>query len=239
MTGAEMKIPTPEELEAMLARGELKRIGDGSRRICYAIGDSGLCLKGYRREQDLDSRMRPDGSLETHPLKSSTVREIRAARFDERKNTSCQEWRSYQELKAKLPQELFASFPETLERVLVPSFGWCLVENLIVNADGSPVQKFAPVYRNADESLKKRLLAVLLALRDGLMRHAVRFYDPQNVMVQFAADGSFRLRIIDFEPATRTWIPIDTLLPAITRRKCARRFRRFITESLHVKGAVE
>ena len=155
MTGAEMKIPTPEELEAMLARGELKRIGDGSRRICYAIGDSGLCLKGYRREEDLDSRMRPDGSLETHPLKSSTVREIRAARFDERKNTSCQEWRSYQELKAKLPQELFASFPETLERVLVPSFGWCLVENLIVNADGSPVQKFAPVYRNADEPLKK------------------------------------------------------------------------------------
>lgn len=230
---------TGAELEEKLARGELKRIGDGSRRICYAIGDTGLCLKGYRREEELDSRMRPDGTLETYPLKPSTIREIRAARFDERRNTSCQEWRYYQELKVKLPQELFAAFPETLERVSVPSLGWCLVENLIVNADGSPVRKFAPVYHDADEALQKQLLAKLLALRDGLMQHAVRFYDPQNVMVQFAADGSFRLRIIDFEPATRTWIPLDAILPFLVRQKCARRFRRFIKESLHIKGAVE
>ena len=48
---------------------------------------------------------------------------------------------------------------------------------------------------------------------DGLLKYCVRFFDPQPV----APDGGFRLRIVDFEPMSRTVVKLDQLFPALQK----------------------
>ena len=207
----------------------MERLGIGSRRACYAIPGTGLCVKCYRSEEEI-ALGKHVGYEPFKPLAAAVVREIRRHRASER-NTSCQEWRYYNELKGRLPAELAAAFPDVLERVFVPARGWCVVENVICNHDGSPVRKFHEVLQDAafkgDARKRDSLTAALDGLEDGLVRYAVRFYDPQNVMVQWTAEDAFRLRIVDFEPATRSFIPLDSVLSALVRRKVRRRFARY------------
>jgi hypothetical protein len=46
-------------------------------------------------------------------------------------------------------------------------------------------------------------------------------------LVKKLSDDDFVLRIVDFEPVTRTLIPIDAIFPALTRAKIRRRFARY------------
>ena len=225
-TDAVTKVPTAEELEALFREGKMKRIGDGSRRVCYALPGGKLCVKSYRSEDELESRMRPDGSVERHPLKRSVVGEIRKARFDERRNTSCIEYRYWRSLRERIPSGLLEAFPETMETVCLPSRGWCLVEELIENSDGTPIVKFLPAWRDAGEDDRRRLSEALDALEDFLVRHSIRFFDPQTIMVQ-RTPGGFRLRVPDFEPVSRTLIPVDAMFPGLVRMKIRRRFARY------------
>ncbi len=225
-TDAVTKMPTAEELETLFLKGKMARIGDGSRRVCYALPGGKLCVKSYRSEDELESRMRPDGSIERHPLKQSVVDEIRKARFDEKRNTSCREYRYWRKLKERIPSGLFEAFPETMETVCVPSRGWCLVEELIENSDGTAIVKFLSAWRDAGEDGRKRLSAALHAFEDFLVRHSVRFFDPQTIMVQRTPNG-FRLRVPDFEPVSRTFIPVDAVFPGLIRMKIRRRFARY------------
>lgn len=120
-----------------------------------------------------------------------------------------------------------AAFPANIELVLLPSRGWAIVEELVSNADGTPVRKFLEEWRQVDDSSKTTLLAAYKALAVALVRHAVRFYDPQTIFVQCPTEGVFRLRITDFEPGSRLLVPIDAI-PAITRLKVRRRFARYM-----------
>ena len=215
-----------EQLEALFRAGALERLGIGVRRACYAIPDAGLCVKCYRSDEEI-ALGKHVGYEPFKPLKETVVREIRRNRFSEAGNTSCQEWRYYQRLKRRLPPGLMAAFPGTLERVLVPSRGWCLVEERVMNADGTPVRAFHQVWAAAPAVDRPQLLAQLEVLTEGLIRHAVRFYDPHNILVQTGADGSIRLRITDFEPASRTLVALDSLAPALVRLKLRRRFARY------------
>lgn len=46
----------------------------------------------------------------------------------------------------------------------------------------------------------------------------MRFFDPPNILVQpVAPDGGFRLRIVDFEPMSRTVVKLDQLFPALQK----------------------
>ncbi len=231
---ARWRIPESGELEAFFAKGDFQRIGDGSRRVCYRIPDSSLCVKSYRSEDELETRLRSDGTVERHLLASSVVREIRNCRFSDASNTSCQEWRYYATLKECLPLDVMGCFPDVLERVMVPSRGWCLVENVVSNFDGTAVRKFSREWRNADSGMRQNLLSALTRLEDVLSRQSVRFYDPPNVMVQWLSDGSFRLRILDFEPASRTLVPLDFLGGVFVEWKTRRRFARFRHDHLGV-----
>jgi len=222
-------IPSGEELADLFASGRLERIGIGSRRACFRVPGGAYCVKGYRSEEEI-ALGRHVGLVpgKSKPLGAAVVREIRRCRFSDRGNTSCQEWRYYEALRRRLPAELMAVFPGTLERVLVPGRGWCLVEEMVLNADGTPVQNLFKVFRGtADPARRAALLRALDDLQAQLERHAVRFYDPQNVMVQELADGGFRLRVVDFEPASRTLLAVDRLGAWVVRLKVRRRFRRF------------
>ena len=112
-------------------------------------------------------------------------------------------------------------------RILVPERGWCCVEELVENSDGTSAQSFSEAWQSADTAARNLLWHALNKLETDMIRHAVHIYDPQNILVQRLANGSFRLRITDFEPGARTLIPVDSLSPVLVRLKVRRRFARY------------
>ena len=216
---------TAEQIDALLRRGELERLGMGSRRACYRLPGTDLCVKCYRSDEEIEEGKYP-GSQPITPLSSTVLREIHRCRFDEQRNTCCQEHEYWNSLKEHLPKDLMSVFPSSMEKKRLPSRGWCVVEELVMNADGSPVVKFHEALRGADRVLCANLLDKFGRLETELARFAVRMYDPQNVLVQRCLDGSFRMRIADFEPVSRTLISLDRA-PFIVRMKIRRRFARY------------
>jgi hypothetical protein len=228
------KNPAAEELNNLFLEGKMERLGMGSRRACYKIPGTKFCVKCYRSDEEI-SEGKYNGGVALSP---SVIREIKKARFDEKRNTSCQEYRYWKKLKEKLPSEVFAAFPQKMECVLVPARGWCLVEEHLENFDGSKLEDFRSVYFVADDRLKKKLLSAFLRLIEQFCVHAVRFYDPQNLLVQWISNEDFVLRIVDFEPATRTFLPVDSMLPAFVRMKTLRRAKRWLKTQLGVNEIV-
>ena len=201
----------------------MTEIGKGSRRVCLRLPDSRLCVKRYRDD---------DGVGET------VKREIARFRFDRRRSTCAQEYDYVRSLAAKLPPEVFAVFPETMELRDDPVHGWHLVESLVLNGDGSVPERFSRTCRAADADTRQRLLCVFRDLAHAFEAAAVRFYDPQNVLVQWEGgpfEGAFRLRIVDFEPASRAFLPVDLLCPALRRMKLRRRVRRYLWQHVAAK----
>ena len=219
-------MPTAEQLDEWFKAGALKRLGMGSRRACYAIPDTNLCVKCYRSDAEVSEGKYPWRRPAT-PLAPAVVREIKKYRFDERRNTSCQECRYWKELKQRLPSNLMSVFPSVVEQVVVPVRGWCAVEETVSNEDGSAVKRFHEVLADSSPEERHRLFSAFDRLVEELCCHAVRFYDPQNILVQQSADGAFRLRITDFEPASRTFVPLDRWSSAFVRVKLRRRFARY------------
>ena len=219
---------TAEELESLFRSGMLERIGMGSRRACYRIPGRKFCVKCYRSDDEIKEGKYNGGRT----LSSSVIREICKARFDEKRNTSCQEYRYWKKLREKLPPEVFAVFPQTMECVSVPLRGWCLIEERVENFDGSAPEDFRSAYLAADENLRKRLLSAFSRLIEKFCVYAVRFYDPQNLLVQKLSDDDFALRIVDFEPSTRTFLPVDSMLPSFVRMKTLRRAKRWLKMQL-------
>lgn len=201
----------------------MTEIGKGSRRVCLRLPDSRLCVKRYRDD---------DGVGET------VKREIARFRFDRRRSTCAQEYDYIRSLAAKLPPEVFAVFPETMELRDDPVHGWHLVESLVLNGDGSVPERFSRTCRAADADTRQRLLCAFRDLAHAFEAAAVRFYDPQNVLVQWSGkpfDSDFRLRIVDFEPASRAFLPIDLVCPALRRMKLRRRVKRYLWQHVAAK----
>jgi len=217
-----------------LEDGSAKRIGIGQRRACYLLPGGETCLKVYRSDAEIDEGAHPERK-ETRPLRPTVIREIRSARCHGRRNTCCREYAYYRDLAGRLPKRLLDVFPERVEQVFVPGRGYGLIECVVRDADGSPSRSFASVYSGADAHLKKLLVGELNGLAAAFERYAVRFYDPQNVIVQMCTDGGFRLRIVDFEPDARTFFRPDAIFQMLVRLKVRRRFTRF-RKQLGVKG---
>lgn len=223
-------IPSADQLERLFNANSMKRLGIGSRRVCFEIPGTDLCVKCYRSEAEIALGKHVErGSGTFKPLRGSVISEIRRHRFSDRGNTSCQEWRYHAALRTRVPKKLIEVFPDTVERVLVPGRGWCIVESVVRNFDGSPLRKLHEVCALvSDAGLKRRLMDALYSLRDLLFENSVRFYDPQNICVQWISAAEFRLRIVDFEPASRALIPLDEHLPILARLKLRRRFARYV-----------
>lgn len=217
---------SPEIIDTMLTSGNLELIGMGSRRTCYKLpGKRFLCLKCYRSDEEIAQGRNPKDK-NSKPLNPQAIKEIHSCRHSRNKNTCCQEFDYWKILKKKAPTELISAFPETMEIVHTASRGWCLIEELILNDDGTPITKFLPTLKAACANDRKTLIELFETLEKELIKYAIRFFDPQTLMVQLK-NGRFRLRIPDFEPTTRTLLPLDTLTPALTKLKIKRRFARY------------
>ena len=203
---------------------ESAEIGRGSRRVCTRIPGTNLCLKRYRDDDGVGATVR---------------REIARGRFDRRLNTCAQEYDYLQELKRILPSDVLSVFPETFELHEDPKMGWHLVESLVLNGDGSVPERFSRTYRGASAAVRPRLYAAFRNLMHAFESAAACFYDPQNVIVQWPGrpyEGEdFLLRIVDFEPASRTLLPIGLSCPSMRRRKLRRRVARYLLEHVGIK----
>lgn len=217
---------SPEQIDELLADGKLERIGMGSRRACYALPGNHLCVKCYRSDEEIALGKRPP-HMPFKPLAATVTREIAKFRYDKAHNTNCQEFQYWTHLKKHLPVNLMAAFPSRVISMMLPKRGWCIIEELIKNADGTPLKKFHEEWLGASFRVKAKLLTAFRNFADELAHHAVRFYDPQNIMVQWCANGQFRLRITDFEPASRTLFAFDRFSPPLARLKLRRRFARY------------
>ena len=201
----------------------MTEVGRGSRRVCTRISGTDLCMKRYRDDGDVGESVR---------------REIARCRHDRRRNTCAQEYDYLQELKGLLPADVLSVFPETFELRYDAKLGWHLVETLVLNGDGTVPDRFSRTYRGAPAALRPRLYAAFRNLMHAFEAAAVRFYDPQNVLVQWDGkqyEGEFRLRIVDFEPASRTLLPVDSLCPALRRMKLRRRVERYLWQHVRAK----
>jgi len=196
----------------------LRLLGEGSRRKCYLLPSGDTCVKFYRRPADYTAKTTP--SIRLHIWLARHVRTL---------NVSLQEWRYLQKLRLRLPADLLSVFPDSIEPVYSPVYGWGIIESLIVNHDGSPMRRvIAELGRLTDPSLRQRLLEETERLFENLAAWAVCFYDPPNVLVQWTSPRDFRLRIVDFEPSGRAAIPGLSLIKPYVRRKVRRRCARYL-----------
>jgi len=224
-----MKQPVPYDLD------HLPLLGEGSRRKCYRLPDGQRCVKFYRRPSEY-----------TKKTTWSVALHIGLARFVPLLNVNCHEWRYHRVLRRRLPADLFAVFPESIEPVYSRECGWGIVETLIQNADGTPMRRvIAEMGLAQDQGLRRRLYAEAESLFRRLAEQAVCFYDPPNLMVQWTGPGMFRLRVVDFEPQGRALIPgLSSIKPYVrskVRRRCARYLRRlretYFPDGVHATGA--
>lgn len=216
---------TAEELDELFRSGTLERIGMGSRRSCYRLPCGKLCVKCYRSDEEILEGKIQGRSVK--PLPRSVVREIRSYRFDERNNTSCQEYRYWESLRMRLPKDLMAVFPESCELLKSPSRGWCLIEELIVSSDGSAPQSVHKNFLEPPSLFQKEVESAFRILVNRLAECRVRLYDPSNVMIQ-KSNGGFNLRLADLEPANRNLIPLDSVFPWLIGGRVRRRAERFL-----------
>lgn len=193
-------------------------IGEGSRRRCYRLSGQPFCVKFYRLPSEY-----------THKTTLGVRLHIWMSRFIVLNNANCQEWRYHQTLRKRLPPDLFAAFPEEITPVYSRERGWGIRESLILNADGSPIQRvICEMGRVTDGRLRHQLYEAAERLFARLAEHAVCFYDPPNVMVQWTGPGMFRLRIVDFEPQGRALVPGLSAIKPYVRRKVRRRCSRYL-----------
>lgn len=197
-------------------------LGEGSLRSCYRIPGEPYCVKFYR-----------DPSTHKPWTKASTRRHIFYARFVWWANANYHEWRYHRRLRRELPPELFAAFPESVELVYSTSRGWGIVESLVTNADGTAPKRILEelTSKGTAPDQRRELLKATAALLDRLADHAVRFFDPPNLMVQWTGPKTFRLRITDFEPTCKTAVPGLSLIRPYVRSKARRRNQRFFEQT--------
>lgn len=107
----------------------LELIGEGSRRARYRLGDTEHCVKFYR----------PPEECRMPRMRSSVVQEIRRRRFNRKKNVCEQEFDVWKRMVKRLPKEIRALLPETMELVYHPDWGWGSEQPFLTNPDGAGI----------------------------------------------------------------------------------------------------
>lgn len=198
--------------------GPLNPFGRGQRRQCYLTADREHCVKFYRDLGGLPPETKPKIRMD-----------IVLGRHMRVLNINYREWKYHQKLRERLPADLAAVFPTYSEPVLCDEKGWGILEELIVNADGHPARLLLDEFEDmGDTALALRIHAEARALLRRLALHSVCFFDFGNILLQWTGPSTFRLRVADFEPTCRAFVPGLTHIPFYVRCKSRRRARRYL-----------
>ncbi len=204
-------------LNALLYEHPMVEIGRGTRRVAYKLGDTGLCVKFYRLPE------------EAAKMKSSVRRDVKWRRFNKHRNSCSAEVHIYNVIRHTMPAEIKRMLPEVCERVYHPRWGWGVIETYYTNPDGTAVIPYdKELRRQHDPAVIREIYRQASHVLDLLIANAALFHEPGNIHVMFKGDGSLEMRIVDFEPESKTLIPLELVWPWYRRRKLRRKAARFL-----------
>jgi hypothetical protein len=195
-------------------------IGEGTIRCCYRVPDKPLCLKFYviYRGHDI-----------WHPRSLQTRMRLSLTRHRFWLNINMQEWRYYERLKKRLPAELMSVFPEHMEPLYSPRYGWGLTESLLTNYDGSYAQLAdEELARLMGSSLGEALYRDIEVFFDKAVHYAIVLFDPRNILIQWVAPEQYRIRVVDFEPKAKAAVPGLTYIKPFVRYRVYGRSRKYL-----------
>ena len=202
----------------LVFENRLERVGwGGTRRNCYKVGDTGLCVKFYKPPEECVGRMKP-----------SIRREIARRRFDKYRNSSSREVYLCHLMRRTMPKEVSGRLPEVCRRVFHPEWGWGILETYYTNPDGTAIIPYEFEIARRAPKVREEIYAQAEALLGALVESSARFYEPGNFHTQIGADGSVATKIVDFEPDSKSAVPLEAFWPWYRRRKLARKARRYL-----------
>lgn len=205
--------PDCRDFAEVRARYPLKKLGVGARRVCYRIGDTGYCVKFLRTLADDPCRK----------LGWKLRRMLKKDRFDPRRNLNCLEAEAMNRYRVLAGPRIAAALPEVVETVFDDEFGYGVVMSELKNADGSGVESvIIDMMSRKDSVYNRECFRRMRELVNDLIEVSAPFYEADNFVVQYRADGSFALRIIDFEPVGKKLLAPENLFAWYRRWFCHR-----------------
>lgn len=209
---------TNSAFDELIKSNKLIRVGwGGTRRCCYKIGETGLCVKFYKPKELYDAE----------EVQSSVRRDIDKRRFDERLNSSCQEVEAYERYKRLLKPEVFAHFPERCEKVFHPDYGWGVLETYYTNPDGTAIIPYEYEISRQTPENRDIIFDQARKLIEELCKATIPFYEPGNFHSLIHPDGSIETKIVDFETTSKTFFRPEAFIPALRRIKLRRKAARY------------
>lgn len=203
----------------LLREHRLVKLGVGARRVCYRIGDTGYCVKFLRTLEDDPSRH----------LGWRLRRMLKHDRFDRRRNLNCLEANAMEEYRRLAGPAVAAALPETVEIVFDEKRGYGVLMSLLTNDDGTPViSADYEMAKRRDPVFVRSCLEQIKAILDELIACSAPFFEPDNFEAQVAGDGSVRIRMIDFEPCDKKFLPVAELLPTVRRMNLRRKAKEYL-----------
>ena len=195
----------------------LIEVGRGTRRVAYKLGDTGYCVKFYRPPE------------ERAKMKKAVRRDVGWRRFNKYRNSCSEEVHVYNVFRHDMPQDIRERMPEVCERVFHPEWGWGILETYYTNPDGTAIIPYdKELRRQSDPAVKREIYRQARDILLTLIDLAAPFHEPGNLHVLFRQDGSLQLRFVDFEPESKTVVPLEFFWPWYRRRKLRRKSTRFL-----------
>ena len=215
-------------LNALVADSKLVEIGRGTRRVAYRVGNTGYCVKFYYPKEQC---------IEELKMQKSIQRDVKWRRFDKLRNSSSAEVYRYKRFRHSMPDEIARRLPSVCERVFHPEWGWGVIETFYTNPDGSAIRPYEDEIAISKDPARRREIYVMA--RDLLARLVelnVKLYEPGNFHVLNHPDGTMELKIVDFEPDSKTAIPLEMFWPWFRRRKLVRKAVRYLSHVCSAYG---
>ena len=221
-------MPSPHE--HLLREQPWERVGwGGTRRVCYKLGDSGVCVKFYKPDELCEAE------IERRKKLPVILRELRARRFDVEKNSSSQEVAVYENFWMKQPPAIREKLPPVVERVFDEKLGWGVLETYYTNPDGTAIIPYEfEIKRQTSPERRREIHDQAKAFLEELAKVAAPFYEPGNFHTLIRPDGGIETKLIDFEPISKMAIPLVKFWPWLRRLTIRRKAQKYLK---HIREA--
>lgn len=206
-------------LAPLVFANELVEVGRGTRRVAYRVGDTGYCVKFYYPQEQC---------IEALKMQKSIQRDVKWRRFNKYRNASSQEVYVYDRYRHTMPDYVRARMPAACGRVFHPVWGWGVIETYYTNPDGTAILPYEDEIKRQTPAMRALIYAQAVEMLDCIIAAGAHFYEPGNFHVLIRPDGIPELKLIDFEPESKTAFPVEALSRTLRRRKLARKAKRYL-----------
>ena len=206
-------------LNHLIFENELVEVGRGTRRVAYRVGDTGYCVKFYYPKEQC---------IEALKMQKSIQRDVKWRRFNKARNSSSREVYVYNLFRHTMPVEIRRHMPEVCERVYHPEWGWGVIETYYTNPDGTAIIPYEFEIARQTPANRELIYDQAVEFLRAIIKAGGLFYEPGNFHVLIKPDGSVELKLVDFEPESKTLIPLEMYSKWFRRRKLVRKSRRYL-----------